>query len=112
MMDFRKSLPSFKEKERLLQAIARNQVTIDLIGQFLQSFSNIMHFFLEKFYFPLLICVEGLFYQSSIWFYVSKGLMYLSRHYVFLFIFYLWVLWVEITPFFPLDVLSKIFVLI
>lgn len=26
MLDFRKSLPSFKEKDRLLQAIARNQV--------------------------------------------------------------------------------------
>ncbi|XP_044462420.1 DExH-box ATP-dependent RNA helicase DExH3 [Mangifera indica] len=28
MMDFRKSLPAFKEKERLLQAIARNQVIV------------------------------------------------------------------------------------
>ncbi|CAI0442326.1 unnamed protein product [Linum tenue] len=28
MMEFRKSLPSFKEKERLLQAIARNQVVV------------------------------------------------------------------------------------
>jgi hypothetical protein len=28
MMDFRKSLPAFKEKERLLQAIAKNQVRI------------------------------------------------------------------------------------
>lgn len=26
MIEFRKSLPAFKEKERLLQAIARNQV--------------------------------------------------------------------------------------
>ncbi|RVW74628.1 hypothetical protein CK203_052063 [Vitis vinifera] len=26
MLDFRKSLPAFREKERLLQAIARNQV--------------------------------------------------------------------------------------
>ncbi|XP_041991158.1 DExH-box ATP-dependent RNA helicase DExH3-like [Salvia splendens] len=28
MLDFRKSLPAFKEKERLLQAIARNQVVV------------------------------------------------------------------------------------
>ncbi|KAH6761194.1 RNA helicase family protein [Perilla frutescens var. hirtella] len=28
MLDFRKSLPSFREKERLLQAIARNQVVV------------------------------------------------------------------------------------
>jgi|APAra0007618328_1042625.scaffolds.fasta_scaffold04727_3 hypothetical protein len=26
MLEFRKTLPSFKDKERLLQAIARNQV--------------------------------------------------------------------------------------
>lgn len=28
MLEFRKSLPAFKEKERLLQAIARNQVLL------------------------------------------------------------------------------------
>ena len=31
MLEFRKSLPSFKEKEGLLQAIARNQVCLPTV---------------------------------------------------------------------------------
>lgn len=34
MLDFRKSLPAFKEKERLLQAIAKNQVRMELAASF------------------------------------------------------------------------------
>lgn len=34
-MDFRRSLPAFKEKEGLLQAIAQNQVFLEIVNDLL-----------------------------------------------------------------------------
>lgn len=41
MLDFRRSLPTFKEKERLLQAIARNQVWLQRLCSFLCFYCHV-----------------------------------------------------------------------